>query len=154
MRRTEEAAGAFTPIAIIFILGLVGGVIANLTIPLQVLPLWLQITGLAPLVIGVGLFIWARSAFSRHKTSLMPWSPTAELVHDGPYRYSRNPIYLAFGLIYLGIGLVFNSAYVLMMLVVVLVLFDRLQIPREEQYLENKFGESFKTYKSKVRRWI
>jgi protein-S-isoprenylcysteine O-methyltransferase Ste14 len=84
----------------------------------------------------------------------MPWSPTSALVQDGPYGFSRNPIYLAFGLVYLGVGLVFNSTYVLIVLVAVLVLFDRLQIPREEQYLKAKFGEEFVAYTQRVRRWL
>jgi protein-S-isoprenylcysteine O-methyltransferase Ste14 len=54
----------------------------------------------------------------------------------------------------LGAAFVFNSAYTLMVLAVVLVLFDRMQIPREERYLQEKFGEEFSRYKAKVRRWL
>ena len=84
----------------------------------------------------------------------MPWSPTSALVTEGPYHFSRNPIYLSFALMYLGFGLVLDSAYILVMLVVVVTLFDRLQIPREEVYLRGLFGAEFDAYAAKVRRWI
>jgi protein-S-isoprenylcysteine O-methyltransferase Ste14 len=148
-------SGAFTPVALIFILGLVGGVTVNLVLPVPIWPgVWVRLVGLAPLAVGALLFAWARSAFRHHQTSLMPWSPSTALVQDGPYSFSRNPIYLAFCTMYLGVSLVFNSGYVLVMLLVVLVLFDRTQIPREERYLEAKFGDEYTTYKAKVRRWV
>jgi protein-S-isoprenylcysteine O-methyltransferase Ste14 len=150
-----EVSGGYTPVALIFILGLVGGIAVNLVLPVPIWPsVWIRLVGLAPLAIGAVLFAWARSAFRRHRTSLMPWSPSTTLVQDGPYSFSRNPIYLAFCTMYLGLSLVFNSGYILVMLLVVLVLFDRTQIPREERYLEAKFGEQFTNYKGKVRRWV
>ena len=151
----KGAAGAFKPIAMIFVLGLVVGIVANLFFPFQFgSGIWIRLIGIIPLAIGLWLFASARSAFIRHKTSLMPWKPTLNIVQDGPYRFSRNPIYLAFALWYLGASLIFNSVYLVIILLIVLVLFDRLQIPREERYLEEKFGEEYTNYKSKVRRWI
>jgi len=142
-------------VALVFLAGLVGGTAINLFLPVPVWPgIWIQFVGLIPLAVGMLLFAWARRAFRRHQTSLMPWTPSSALVTDGPYSFSRNPIYLAFCVIYLGASLFFNSAYILVMLVVVFVLFDRTQIPREERYLEEKFGEEFTTYKARVRRWI
>jgi protein-S-isoprenylcysteine O-methyltransferase Ste14 len=151
----DDSAGGLAPVAVIFLAGLVGGALANLLIPAPVWPsFWIRLAGLAPLAVGIVLFTWSRAAFRRHRTPLMPWSPSSALVSDGPYSYSRNPIYLAFGFMYLGAALILNSAYVLVMLVVVLVLFDRAQIPREEGYLQAKFGEEFSRYKARVRRWI
>jgi protein-S-isoprenylcysteine O-methyltransferase Ste14 len=100
------------------------------------------------------LFTSARAAFRRHKTALMPWTPSTALVQDGPYHFSRNPVYLAFAAVYLGAALVLDSLYILTTLVIVVILFDRLQIPREERYLQAKFGDEFAGYKVKVRRWI
>ncbi|MDE1853963.1 MAG: isoprenylcysteine carboxylmethyltransferase family protein [Thaumarchaeota archaeon] len=105
-------------------------------------------------MVGIWLFAWSRQAFGRHKTALMPWSPSTQLVQDGPYRFTRNPIYFAFALMYLGVAFVFNSAYVLGILVIVLVLFDRIQIPREERYLQERFGGEFNRYKKRVGRWV
>ena len=84
----------------------------------------------------------------------MPWEPSVELVQDGPYRFSRNPIYLSFAMMYLGASFIFNSVILLVVLALVLVLFDRTQIPREERYLQEKFGEEYSRYRAKVRRWV
>jgi protein-S-isoprenylcysteine O-methyltransferase Ste14 len=155
MQPRPQAAGAFTPIALVFLCGLVGGALVNLFIPVPVWPgNWTRIIGLAPVALGVGFFAWARTAFRRHQTALMPWSPSSALVQDGPYALSRNPIYLSFGMMYLGFSLVLNSLYILVMLVVVIVLFDRFQISREESYLQERFGDEFTEYKARVRRWL
>ena len=77
-----------------------------------------------------------------------------KVVQEGVFRFSRNPIYLAFTLIYLGFAFAFNSSWALVFLVPVLVVIDRGQIPREEKYLARKFGEEYFRYKVKVRRWI
>jgi protein-S-isoprenylcysteine O-methyltransferase Ste14 len=133
----------------------VGGALVNLLVPEPVWQgNWIRIVGLAPLALGAGFFTWARAAFKRHQTALLPWAPSSALVQDGPYAISRNPIYLAFGMIYLGFSLVLNSLYILAMLVVVIVLFDRFQIPREERYLQERFGDGFAKYKARVRRWL
>jgi protein-S-isoprenylcysteine O-methyltransferase Ste14 len=84
----------------------------------------------------------------------MPWSPTSALVTDGPYRFSRNPVYLSFAIVYLGFSLLLNSAYILVMLLIVVGLFDRFQIPREERYLRGVFGKEFESYSARVRRWL
>jgi protein-S-isoprenylcysteine O-methyltransferase Ste14 len=150
-----KAAGAFTPLFVIFIGGLFAGWALNLFLPFSIWPgVWIRIAGAVPLVIGIWLFLWARQTFRHHVTPLMPWNPVSELVQDGPYRFTRNPIYLAFVLWLLGASFIFNSAYLLALFVLVLVLFDRTQIPREERYLQEKFGEKYTQYKSKVRRWI
>jgi len=142
-------------VAAIFLLGLIGGALVNVYFPF---PIWpgtvIRVIGILPLLLGVALFVWARATFRRHMTALMPWTRTTTLVTDGPYGFSRNPIYLSFVLVYLGLSFIFNSTYVLIMLVVVMVLFDRLQIPREESYLRGLFGDEFDSYAAKVRRWL
>jgi len=154
-RRPVDAAGGFTSVATFFLLGLIGGILVNYYLPF---PIWpgtaVRVIGFLPLLLGGALFAWARATFRRHSTALMPWTRTTALVTDGPYGFSRNPIYLSFALMYLGLSFIFDSAYVLIMLVVVVVLFDRLQIPREERYLSGLFGAEFDSYASKVRRWI
>jgi protein-S-isoprenylcysteine O-methyltransferase Ste14 len=151
----ERPAGAFGWIALIFLAGLVGGGVANVLFPLHLFsPGWLQATGAVPLALGIVLFAWARTAFGRRRTALMPWTPSTSLVSDGPYSYSRNPIYLAFALMYLGVALALDSGYVLVVLVVVVALFDRLQVPREERYREERFGDEFRKYRARVRRWL
>ena len=154
-RASADAAGAFSWIAVVFLGGLVGGAAINFLLPFSLLPgIWVRLAGAVFLVIGVGLFAWARVAFRRHRTALMPWSPSAALVRDGPFSFSRNPVYLSFLVFYFGASLAFDTGYILVMLVVVFVLFDRKQIPREERYLRQRFGDDYADYMSKVRRWI
>jgi protein-S-isoprenylcysteine O-methyltransferase Ste14 len=142
-------------VALIFLGGLVGGAVINLFFPFPISPsTWIRFVGAVPLALGIWLFVGARVAFRRHGTPLMPWSPSTGLVQDGPYRFTRNPIYLAFVTMYLGVSLIFNSVYILFILVIVWTLFDQMQIPREERYLEERFGEEFTRYKARVRRWI
>jgi protein-S-isoprenylcysteine O-methyltransferase Ste14 len=134
---------------------MIGGVLVNVYFPFPIWPgIVIRAIGFLPLFLGAAIFAWARAAFRRHMTALMPWTRTTALVTDGPYGFSRNPIYLSFVLVYLGLSFIFDSAYVLIMLVVVVVLFDRLQIPREERYLRGLFRAEFDLYASKVRRWL
>jgi protein-S-isoprenylcysteine O-methyltransferase Ste14 len=157
MRRHERsgAAGGSTSVALVFLVGLIGGVVANFLLPLPIWPgIWVRAVGMVPLLLGVWLFSSARRAFRRHSTSLMPWTPSAAMVEDGPYSFSRNPVYLAFALLYLSVALLFDSAYVLVVLPAVIVLFNRFQIPREERYLQQRFGDEYSSYKARVRRWV
>jgi protein-S-isoprenylcysteine O-methyltransferase Ste14 len=150
-----NSSGAFTWIAGIFLAGLLGGGVASMYHPLPIWPsILLQAGGVVLLAIGAFIFAWSGAEFRRHETALMPWTPSESLVVDGPYGHSRNPIYLAFVLMYVGVALVLNSWYILVMAAVVAALFDRAQIPREERYLESTFGDRYQAYKSKVRRWI
>src|SRR2546426_11086298 len=147
MTGSPRSAGAVAPVPFVFLGGFVIGALANLFFPFPIWrSVWIQVIGVVPLVAGIWLFASARAAFKRHKTSLMPWEPSVELVQDGPYRFSRNPIYLSFAMVYLGASFIFNSALLLVVLALVLVLFDRTQIPREERYLQEKFGEEYSSY--------
>jgi protein-S-isoprenylcysteine O-methyltransferase Ste14 len=76
---------------------------------------------------------------------------TVTIVRSGPFRYSRNPIYLAFGLLHLGLALAYGSAWLLVTLVPAVLLINLVVIRRKKRYLEGRFGAS---YKASVRRWI
>jgi protein-S-isoprenylcysteine O-methyltransferase Ste14 len=110
----------------------------------------------AGLLIGFGLALelWAIGAFRRRRTAVQPWKPSTALVAEGPYRFSRNPIYLGFAVTYLGLALALGSWLALVMLVPCLLVVDRGVIAREERYLSAKFGASYDTYRGRVRRWI
>ncbi len=139
-----KAAGAVIPLPFIFLGGFIIGVILNLFFPIPIWPsFWIQLLGLIPMVVGIWLFASAGVTFRRHKTPLMPWSPSVELVQDGPYRFTSNPIYLSFALIYLGLAFTFNSVYIIIVLAIAVILFDRTQIQNEERYLQEKFGEEY-----------
>jgi protein-S-isoprenylcysteine O-methyltransferase Ste14 len=109
---------------------------------------WLAIAG------GLLFAGWGRVLFLRVRTSVMPNRAATRLVTSGPYRYSRNPMYLGLSVLYLGLALVFNVAWPLVLFPVVIVALARLVIRREERYLANAFGEAYTDYQQRVRRWL
>ena len=96
----------------------------------------------------------ATHALARAKTTHNVRQPTTTIVADGVFRYSRNPMYLSLTLLYLGIASLFNSLWMLLLILPVLVVVQLGVIAREERYLERKFGEEYLRYKARVRRWI
>lgn len=80
--------------------------------------------------------------------------PTSVIVRAGPYRFSRNPIYLAFSLLHLGIAFWVNGLWLVATLIPALAVMAYVVIPREEQYLERTFGAGYLDYKNSVRRWL
>jgi protein-S-isoprenylcysteine O-methyltransferase Ste14 len=110
---------------------------------------------LAAVCIGLsGLLVAAILAFRRARTRPEPWKPSTALVVDGPYRFTRNPMYLGFTLIYAGIALLANSSWPFVLLPGVLVVMQWFVIRREERYLERKFGDAYRAYCASVRRWV
>jgi protein-S-isoprenylcysteine O-methyltransferase Ste14 len=108
------------------------------------------------LLIVVG-FVIVAAAFRRFKragTNVPTPLPATALVTDGVYRHSRNPIYTAMSLVYGGIAIAADSAWVLGLLVPLLVVMRYGVIAREEVYLEAKFGDAYRDYRAKVRRWL
>jgi len=88
------------------------------------------------------------------KSSIVPIRPTTAIATDGPYALTRNPMYLGLVFIYIGIAFLIHSAWALLLLPLVVVGIDRLVIAKEERYLAGKFGDSYISYCSRVRRWI
>jgi protein-S-isoprenylcysteine O-methyltransferase Ste14 len=113
--------------------------------------LWL---GLALLVLGVGIAAWGIRTMQAAGTNVNPGLPTTVIVASGPFRFSRNPLYLALTLLHLGLTLAFNTWWGIVVLVPVLIIMHRGVVLREERYLEQKFGESYRQYLSTVRRYL
>ena len=107
------------------------------------------------LVIG-GLLLdgIAAGTFRRLGTPPEPWKPTTALATDGLYRFSRNPIYVGFGITYAGFALAMDSPVALALLAPCLMVIDRFVIQREERYLTARFGAKYQAYQGKVRRWL
>ncbi len=103
---------------------------------------------------GLGLMAWGGITFARARTSLMPTRPARVLVRGGPYRWSRNPMYLGLTIAYVGGTLLMNSAWPLLLLPVVLISVSVLVIRREERYLQGAFGDEYRDYTRRVRRWL
>ena len=92
--------------------------------------------------------------FFQAKTDIRPDKPSSNLIKSGLYRYSRNPLYVSGLLLQLGIALLMNNFWIILLVPVSKVVFDRYIIAREEAYLERAFGEVYLDYKRTVRRWL
>ena len=110
--------------------------------------------GIAIVIVATGLFVHSVRQLRGADTPVRANKPTTVIVQTGPYRFSRNPIYLAFSLLQLGIAIWVDSLLVLGTLVIAVVLIACVVVPREERYLERKFGADYLGYKASVRRWV
>ena len=110
--------------------------------------------GLALALVGVGVAIWGRRAMVVAGTNIDPLLPTTAIVTSGPFQFSRNPLYAALTVLYLGLTLAVNTWWGIVLLVPLLVIMHRGVVLREERYLEQKFGETYRQYRSKVRRYL
>jgi protein-S-isoprenylcysteine O-methyltransferase Ste14 len=96
----------------------------------------------------------AMARFRRAHNNPTPWTPITSLVVDGPYRYTRNPMYLGMAALFVSIAFALGKLWALALLPVVLIVIDRYAIAREERYMERRFGAEYLDYKAGVRRWI
>ena len=103
---------------------------------------------------AVGLAAAALWRFRRAGTAAEPWRPSTALVTGGVYRFTRNPMYLAMALLYLGLALAVDSGVALVLFLPLLALVQAGVISREERYLEGRFGDEYRRYRAAVRRWI
>jgi protein-S-isoprenylcysteine O-methyltransferase Ste14 len=105
-------------------------------------------------LVGLALSVVSVREFRRAGTSVVPGEPSTALLESGPYRYTRNPIYISFTLFYFGLAIMLTSAWMLVLLVPVLIVLQRGVVEREEAYLASKFGEAYRKYQSRVPRWL
>lgn len=102
----------------------------------------------------LGLMLAAFESFRRAGTTFLPNRPATALVTSGPYRLTRNPMYLSMALLYVGVTLFLNSWWMVLLFPVVILVIDRIVIAREERYLEHAFPGAYTAYRARVRRWI
>ena len=116
---------------------------------------WISITIAGTLLLtGIALFRAGVTNFSRAATPLPTNQPARTLVTTGIYAWSRNPIYLSFFLMYSGVGIAVRSPWILALTVPIAGLIRYGVVAREEAYLERRFGEAYRDYKARVRRWL
>ena len=137
-----------------FLVAIVVGFVAQSVVPLDLGGTAVRAGGM---VLGLGavlLFGWAERTMSHAGTHAAPRSPTTALVTSGPFRFSRNPIYVAYLLFTVAILLVANSGWGLVFGLVAAVASDRLVVADEEERLRDAFGERYEAYRRAVRRWV
>jgi protein-S-isoprenylcysteine O-methyltransferase Ste14 len=113
-----------------------------------------RIAGVIIMVFNLSIGLPAVRGMLSAKTSPNPHRPTTSLIFSGPYRFSRNPMYIGLTLLYAGLMIFFQNLWGLILLPVVIWLITIWVIIPEEKYLELKFGNEYLSYKSIVRRWI
>ncbi len=127
-------------------------------VPFHLVPLALEpratVAGSALAVVGAALGAWALGTFFRERTTPHPNHSVSTLVTHGPYRLSRNPMYVGASVALVGVALIANTGWLLAVLPPLWLLLRRLVIEREEAYLERKFGEEYRAFAARTRRWL
>jgi protein-S-isoprenylcysteine O-methyltransferase Ste14 len=138
------------------------GFLVGLGLDRWMLRLALGGVGRSPLVVagwlliaaGSVVLLWAMLTFVRARTALLPSRPARTIVANGPFRYSRNPMYIGMSAVYIGLALLMSMAWPLVLLPLVLLALYMLVIRREERYLGVAFGDEYAAYRARVRRWL
>jgi protein-S-isoprenylcysteine O-methyltransferase Ste14 len=140
---------------LVYLAGLAIGHLANRWLPVDAVPVheaW--IVGGILLVLGLGLIASATTNFTQAGTTIRPDRASSSLVIAGPYKFTRNPMYVGMATAYLGLTIADRSLGSLILLPVVLLIIRRAVIANEEAFLERRFGSAYTDYKAKVRRWL
>jgi len=154
----KDVSGVRSPPPFYYLIGLVIGFFIHWRLPVFLVVVqhrWItDALGILMMLLAAVLLAWAVASLRHVGASPNPHVPTNALATRGAYQFTRNPIYLAFALICAGFSLLMNLLWPLLSVPVVLVIVDRIVIRKEERYLEARFGELYRQYKSHVRRWI
>jgi protein-S-isoprenylcysteine O-methyltransferase Ste14 len=131
------------------------GLLLHFIFPINFRPRLIAIASAVVVLVGAALIAISAFRAIRHaQTAVNPSCPTTAIVSDGAFSFSRNPIYLSLTMLYVGIALLFNALWALLLLLPLVVVVQNGVIKREEHYLERKFGDEYLRYKVSVRRWL
>jgi len=150
-----ETAGIRVPPPLFYIAGFLVGIGLELAFPIDRPPMAVTLAGAA-----IGIAAWlaldgaAMLFFRRAGTSMIPLNPSTALVTTGPYRFSRNPMYLGMAFLYVGLAFALGFVWPLVVLPVVIAAVDQLVIALEEAYLVRRFGQAYCDYMRRARRWF
>lgn len=153
--RRPDHPGVITHPPFLYAGALVVGALLDRLIPLPVLaPGGGLVPGVVLIALAGCLAGWCFGLFRRAGTNVPTHKPATAIVTDGPYRFSRNPIYIALTTLSAGIALWANSWWMLALLIPTFVIMNIGVVDREERYLAAKFGDEYLSYKARVRRWL
>jgi protein-S-isoprenylcysteine O-methyltransferase Ste14 len=153
--KERDTAGVLAPPPLIFLGFLIAGFAIDWFWPAMYLPQALQyVAGALLIAAALALALWAMGRFRRAGTHVEPYKPTTAVVSDGPYAYSRNPIYVGLFLLYAGTAVCADNAWLLPLAPALYLVMHHGVVRREERYLERKFGAAYLDYKARVRRWL
>ena len=154
MGEKNNLAGVVNP-PLLFAVTIIIGLLLNWAYPLPIFRFdWSRELGTAVFLLGFLMGVPAVLQMRKAQTSPNPYKPTSAIVQSGPFRFTRNPIYLSFCIHYTGITLFANSAWLVFFFPVLIGMVIDWVIVREEAYLEKNFGDAYVEYKERVRRWV
>jgi protein-S-isoprenylcysteine O-methyltransferase Ste14 len=152
-----DVAGVIALPPLIFLGFLAAAAVLEAVVPFPVLAAYAfprYLAGAALAAAGFVMIVMGTRRFQAAGTNVPPNLPTTALVVDGIYRRTRNPLYLGTTLVYLGLGVAAGSFWAIGLVVPLLWVINTGVIAREEHYLERKFGDAYRAYKARVRRWV
>lgn len=150
-----DHSGVAVPPPFLYAVPLGAGLLLQRAHPVPLMPRGVAVPfGVLLVAASLALLASAMISFRRARTSPIPIKPTTAIVETGPYRLTRNPMYVGLAVLYLGITLWVDSLWPLLFLPIALFTIQRFVIAREERYLEAKFGDQYRGYKARVRRWL
>jgi protein-S-isoprenylcysteine O-methyltransferase Ste14 len=156
MNDTPETAQVLIRPPLAWALAVLAGLVLDWLAPLPFLPEdWpAGLLGAVVFVLALALAIWAIDTMTRAGTNVPTNRPTIAIVESGPYRFTRNPIYLGMfgGLI--GLGIAFDNPWLLLLMALFALVIRYGVVAREEAYLERMFGDAYRGYRWRVRRWL
>jgi protein-S-isoprenylcysteine O-methyltransferase Ste14 len=137
-------------------LAVIAGLALNWLVPAPFLPADLPAAWLGAMVfvLALALAAWAIVTMTRAGSNVPTNLPTTTIVESGPYRFTRNPIYLGMFVGLIGLAIAFDDLWLLMLLVPFALVIRYGVVAREEAYLERKFGDAYRGYRARVRRWL
>jgi protein-S-isoprenylcysteine O-methyltransferase Ste14 len=152
----ERGAAVRFPPPLVFLGFVILGValhygVGALSVPVT---LWARVAGAIVLLLGVAIIASALNWFTRTRQDPKPWKPTPELIFQGPYRFTRNPIYLGMTCIQIGLGAAVGILWISLLAPVALLGVHFIAVRPEEKYLTEKFGASYGEYLARVRRYL
>ena len=151
----KDVAGVVAPPPLMFAGTLAAGLFLDRVIKVPFLPRGVcRLVGTKAIIDGLVVGTWGFVTMKTAETNVSPYEPTRVLVESGPFAHTRNPLYLSMTLVYAGIATLRRAPLALALLPLLLSAVQRGVIKREEQYLEQKFGESYRSYRSRVGRWL
>jgi protein-S-isoprenylcysteine O-methyltransferase Ste14 len=137
-------------------LAVIAGLALDWVAPLRFVPTALPARWLGAIVfvLALALGVWAIVTITGAGSNVPTNRPTTAIVENGPYRFTRNPIYLGMMLVLIGLAIAFDNLWLLLMLVPFALVIRYGVVAREEAYLERKFGDAYRDYLARVRRWL
>lgn len=157
MDAKKDSPGVYIPPPLIYILIFLFGLFLQKKISINDFVFHLQTTkivGISLLVISLFFLITSLQKFFQTKNTLILIKPASSLQTNGIYKLSRNPMYVGLAIIYLGITCFIGNWWNIILFPVLLLIIQEYIINREEQYLNRRFGQEYRNYKSKVKRWL